>query len=110
ARLDRRAGDWPGPCPTVAAAVARLPAEQAILDGAMTVLLPDGTTSVQALKAHRAGTGHGRLTYMIFDLLYLDGRDLTAARLEDRKMALARLLDSATDKAAVLSDGDHVGG
>jgi len=76
----------------------------------MTVLLPDGTTSVQALKAHRAGTGHGRLTYMIFDLLYLDGRDLTAARLEDRKMALARLLDSATDKAAVLRYGDHVVG
>ena len=110
ALLNAKARDWTERFPTVAAAVARLPAEQAILDGAMTVLLPDGTTSVQALKAHRAGTGHGRLTYMIFDLLYLDGRDLTAARLEDRKMALARLLDSATDKAAVLRYGDHVVG
>jgi len=108
--LSAKTRDWTERFPTVAAAVARLPAKQAILDGEMTVLLPDGTTSVQALEEFGAGTGRGRLTYMIFDLLYLDGRDLTAARLEDRKMALARLLDSATDKSAVLRYGDHVVG
>jgi bifunctional non-homologous end joining protein LigD len=108
--LSPNARDWTERFPTVAAAVARLPAEQAILDGEITVLLPDGTSSVRALEELHAGAGRGQLTYMIFDLLYLDGRDLTAARLEDRKMALARLLDSATDKAAVLRYGDHVVG
>src|SRR5262249_22293270 len=92
ALLNAKARDWTERFPTVAAAVARLPAEQAILDGEMTVLLPDGTTSVQALEAHRAGTGHGRLTYLILDLVYLDRRDLTAARLEDRLVPPGRLL------------------
>jgi bifunctional non-homologous end joining protein LigD len=108
--LSPNARDWTERFPSVAAAVARLPAEQAILDGEITVLLPDGTSSVRALEELHAGTGREQLTYMIFDLLYLDGRDLTAARLEDRKMALARLLDSATDKAAVLRYDDHVVG
>jgi bifunctional non-homologous end joining protein LigD len=33
-----------------------------------------------------------QLVYYVFDLLYLDGFCLTAARLEDRKRALARIL------------------
>jgi len=118
ARLDHRrtqlwsrnARDWTESFPDVAAAVARLPAEQAILDGEGTVLLPDGTSSFQALQNFMSGAGDGRLAYMIFDLLYLDGRDLTGARLEDRKAALARLLGSANDKAAVLRYSDHVVG
>ena len=108
--LSRNARDWTQSFPDVAAAVARLPAEQAILDGEVTVLLPDGTSSFQALQNFMSGTGGGRLAYMIFDLLYLDGRDLTGARLEDRKAALARLLASANDKAAVLRYSDHVVG
>jgi bifunctional non-homologous end joining protein LigD len=108
--LSRNARDWTQSFPDVAAAVARLPAEQAILDGEVTVLLPDGTSSFQALQNFMSGTAGGRLAYMIFDLLYLDGRDLTGARLEDRKAALARLLASANDKAAVLRYSDHVVG
>jgi bifunctional non-homologous end joining protein LigD len=118
ARLDQRrtellsgdARDWTERYPAVAAAVGRLPAEQAILDGEITVLLPDGTSSVQALKDGRSGAGSGQLAYMIFDLLYLDGRDLTGARLEDRKAALAQLLASGADRAAVLRYSDHVVG
>jgi bifunctional non-homologous end joining protein LigD len=108
--LSRNARDWTQSFPDVAAAVARLPAAQAILDGEVTVLLPDGTSSFQALQNFISGTAGGRLAYMIFDLLYLDGRDLTGARLEDRKAALARLLASANDKAAVLRYSDHVVG
>ena len=118
ARLDHRRAllssqngrDWTDKFPTVAAAVARLPAEQAILDGDVTVLLPDGTSSLEALEKLESGTGSGQLAYMIFDLLYLDGRDLSGACLEDRKAALARFLASANDKAAVLRYSDHVAG
>ena len=108
--LSRNARDWTESFPDVAAAVARLPAEQAMLDGEVTVLLPDGTSSFQALQNFMSCTGGGRLAYMIFDLMHLDGRDLTGARLEDRKAALARLLASASDKAAVLRYSDHVVG
>jgi bifunctional non-homologous end joining protein LigD len=111
ARLfSRNARDWTEKFPTVAEAVGRLPVEQAILDGEVTVLLPDGTSSFQALQNFGSGAARGQLAYMVFDLLYLDGRDLTGARLEDRKAALARLLASANDQAAVLRYSDHVVG
>ena len=108
--FSRNARDWTDKFPTVAAAIGRLPVEQAILDGEVTVLLPDGTSSFQALQNFGSSGATGRLAYMIFDLLYLDGRDLTGARLEDRKAALTRLLASANDKAAVLRYSDHVVG
>src|SRR5262245_13218668 len=108
--LSRNARDWTESFPDIAAAIARLPAKQAILDGEVTVLLPDGTSSFQALQNFMSGTGGGRLAYMIFDLLYLDGRDLTGAPLEGRKAALARMLASANDKAAALRYSDHVVG
>ncbi|HEY7541895.1 MAG TPA: DNA ligase D [Methylomirabilota bacterium] len=108
--MSRNARDWTEKFPTVAAALARLPVHEAIVDGEVTVLLPDGTSSFQALQNFGSSAGRGQLVYMIFDLLYLDGRDLTGARLEDRKAALARLLASASDKAAVLRYSDHVVG
>jgi bifunctional non-homologous end joining protein LigD len=108
--LSRQARDWTDRFPAVAAAIGRLPAKQAMLDGEITVVRPDGTTSFPALQSVRAGNGDGQLAYMIFDLLHLDGRDLTGARLEDRKAALERLLASATDRAAVLRYSDHVVG
>jgi bifunctional non-homologous end joining protein LigD len=110
ALLSRNARDWTEKFPTVAAALGRLPVEQATLDGEVTVLLPDGTSSFQALQNFGSSATRGQLAYMIFDLLYLDGWDLTGARLEDRKAALARLLASASDKAAVLRYSDHVVG
>src|SRR5258706_7785225 len=108
--FSRNAHDWTEKFPTVAEALGRLPVEQAILDGEITVLLPDGTSSFQALQNFGAAAARGQLAYMVFDLLYLDGRDLTGARLEDRKAALARLLASANDRAAVLRYSDHVVG
>jgi len=108
--MSRNARDWTEKFPTVAAALARLPVQQAIVDGEVTVFLPDGTSSFQALQNFGSSAGRGQLAYVIFDLLYLDGRDLTGAPLEDRKAALARLLTSASDKAAVLRYSDHVVG
>ena len=108
--FSRNARDWTEKFPTVAEALGRLPVEQAILDGEVTVLLPDGTCSFQALQNFGSSDARGQLAYMVFDLLYLDGRDLTGARLEDRKAALARLLASANDQAAVLRYSDHVVG
>jgi bifunctional non-homologous end joining protein LigD len=59
-------------------------ARQALLDGEIAVLLPNGTTSFQALQ--NLLTGEGRAScYFVFDLLHLDGQDLTGATLEARK-------------------------
>jgi bifunctional non-homologous end joining protein LigD len=110
ARLMSRNGkDWTAQFPSVAEDVERLPAKTAILDGEVAVVQPDGTTSFQALQNAMTGSGGGELVYFVFDLLYLEGHDLTGATLEDRKQALARLL-KAGPSGSSLRFSDHVTG
>jgi bifunctional non-homologous end joining protein LigD len=111
ARLFSRNGrDWTTTFPTIAAALERLPAKQAMVDGEVAVLQPDGTTSFQALQNLLSGTRTGQLVYLMFDLVHLDGWDLSGARLEDRKAALQSLFAATSDRAAVLRYSDHVVG
>jgi bifunctional non-homologous end joining protein LigD len=108
--LSRNGRDWTGKFPTIAEGMGHLPAERAMLDGEVAVLQPDGTTSFQALQNFLSATGRGQLVYMVFDLLHLDGRDLTGARLEDRKAVLERLLASGNGKSGPVRYSDHVAG
>jgi bifunctional non-homologous end joining protein LigD len=110
ARLVSRNGkDWTAQFPGVAGDVERLPLRNAILDGEVAVVLPDGTTSFQALQNAMSGGGPGEMAYFVFDLPYLEGHDLTGATLEERKRALAALLKTAPDRGA-LRFSDHVAG
>ena len=52
-------GTGPTSSATIAAAAARLPARQALLDGEIAVLLPNGTTSFQALQNAARGRPAG---------------------------------------------------
>lgn len=63
----------------------------AVLDGEVAVLDDKGRSRFQLLQNY-AKTQHGRLMYVVFDLLYLDGRDLTGLPLLRRKKALASLV------------------
>jgi bifunctional non-homologous end joining protein LigD len=93
ARLwSRNAKDWTERFPTVARAVEALTVPTAILDGEVAMLLPDGTTSFNALQNAYGNAAAGELTYFVFDVIYLDGWDLTAASLEERKKVLHDLL------------------
>jgi len=77
--------------PSVAREVARLQAESAILDGEVVAIDDQGRPSFQALHHQSAHT----LVYYAFDLLHLDGRDLTATSLDERRDLLARVLHSS---------------
>ena len=99
----RNGRDWTTNFPAVTEAAGRLPVERAILDGEVAVLLPKGTTSFQALQNFLSGAHSDQLVYMVFDLLHRNGRDLTGARLEDRKSALAAILESAGHDAGPLA-------
>jgi bifunctional non-homologous end joining protein LigD len=93
ARLwSRNAKDWTERFPTVARAVEALAVPTAILDGEVAMLLPDGTTSFNALQNAHGNATAGELTYFVFDVIYLDGWSLTAASLEERKKVLNDLL------------------
>lgn len=90
-------------------ALAELPAEQAWLDGEVVAIRPDGTISFQELQnAMRLGKDV-QLAYFIFDLLYLNGNDLTGLPLIQRKELLQALL-AEVDKESPLHFSDHIEG
>ena len=106
--VSRNGKDWTERFPTVTEAVAGLGAERAVLDGEVAILLPGGNTSFQALQNHMGGAGGGQLVYYAFDLLHLDGYDLSGVVLEQRKGALQGLLGGVNGGRIRYSD--HVVG
>jgi bifunctional non-homologous end joining protein LigD len=109
ARLVSRNGkDWTSRFARVAEAAARLPVREALLDGEVVRFDTRGRTSFQALQAALTPGTAGDVVYCVFDLLHLDGHDLSAVPLLERKRALAGLLGRG--KAGVLRTSDHVVG
>lgn len=108
ARIVTRNGkDWTDRFAPIARAAEALRARQAVLDGEVVVLEPDGTTSFQALQNALSGDRQRDLTFFAFDLLYQDGYDLRGAKLVDRKEALSVLLEGGPP---ALRFSDHVEG
>src|SRR5262249_11221138 len=105
--LSRNGKDWTRRFPAVRDAVARLPVRQALLDGEVAMLLPDGRTSFQALQNAFAGSDRGEIVYFVFDLLHLDGDDISKLPLEQRKHRLQELLRAAKIRVH-LRYSDHV--
>lgn len=96
ARLLTRTGlDWTDRYRTTEAALRRLEAKQAYIDGELCAVDEQGLTSFAATQAatdHRSSEG---LVYFAFDLLHLDGEDLSQRPLLERKARLAKLLAPA---------------
>lgn len=64
----------------------------AVLDGEVVVLDEHGRSGFQLLQDYQE-TGRGDLVYQVFDLLYLDGRDLRELPLVERKKMLELMLE-----------------
>ena len=90
--LTRKQQNWTHRFPPVAEAVAALPVANALLDGEIVVEDEKGISSFSLLQTDLKDGRTDRFVYYVFDLLYLDGRDLTGAPLTERKAALGRLL------------------
>ncbi len=90
--LTRNGHDWADRLPSLAKAFARLPLHDAVIDGEMVSLRPDGVSSFPDLQAALSAGQDAKLHFYAFDLLYIDGWDLQKCRLLDRKAALAGLL------------------
>ena len=99
--LTRRQQDWTRRLKPVADAVAALPAATALLDGEVVVEDENGVSDFSLLQTDLKEGREDRLIYWAFDLLYLDGRDLTGEPLLARKAALARLLKRAGTTGAI---------
>lgn len=66
-----------------------------VLDGEMVVTDAEGKTDFQALQNFTRNPKGRALTYIIFDLLSLDGADLRNHRLIERKEMLKALMENA---------------
>jgi bifunctional non-homologous end joining protein LigD len=80
----------------IAEALAEIPANNLVVDGEVIVPDEEGRGNFSALEAAlgEGGQSHQMLFYL-FDVMHLDGFDLRAAPLVDRKRVLAGLLESA---------------
>ena len=83
--------------PEVVDGIARLSAEEAIIDGEIVALDSKGRSSFQLLQARELGRERPAIYYYAFDLLQLNGKDLRNAPLVDRKARLEELLKKPPD-------------
>jgi bifunctional non-homologous end joining protein LigD len=104
--LKTRSGlDWTEKFSSVAAACAELSGHDAILDGEIASIDETGASNFSALQDDLKNGRHDRLIYYVFDILHLDGQDLTGSPLLERKRALAGLFAGMPDEGVVrLSD------
>jgi bifunctional non-homologous end joining protein LigD len=80
--------------PGVATAAAGIRASSAVVDGEIVALDAAGRPSFQAL--HHMSFEGLTVVFYAFDLLHLDGRDITRTPLDDRRAALRTILDRST--------------
>jgi bifunctional non-homologous end joining protein LigD len=97
--LSRKGNDWTHVFPSIAEAARKLRTHDALIDGEVAMVMPDGRTSFAALQQAAAGTAsHTPLVYFVFDLLRLDGERLDRLPLEERKARLRALIGPAPPK------------
>jgi bifunctional non-homologous end joining protein LigD len=105
ARLwSRNALEWTSKVPEITSAIESLGLTSAALDGELIA----GTGTKQdfnLLQATLSGEKQGQLTLVLFDLLHLDGVDLSGAPLIDRKGLLEEVLASSPTHLAYSSHG-----
>jgi hypothetical protein len=92
--LTRTGLDWTHKSQAIAAALSTLGAREAFLDGELCGLGPDGITSFSMIQLASDTANTASLVFFLFDLVYLDGKDLRASPLIERKTRLAGLLSN----------------
>jgi bifunctional non-homologous end joining protein LigD len=108
--ISRTGQDWTARLEGLVSAASQLPAREALLDGEVVVLDSHGVSSFQALQNAFSGQSRGRFVYFAFDLLHLDGYDLTAVALEKRKEVLESLLRAAPASSKQFRFSEHIVG
>jgi len=81
-----------GDYPAVNEALAGLRCRNAVLDGEVVALDPQGRSRFQLLQNAAAGGAAPKLVFYVFDLMFLDGTELAALPLEERRRRLRALV------------------
>ena len=104
--FSRNGKDWTHRYPSIARALATLGLDRALLDGEVVAVDKDGRPDFSALQQALSEGGAG-LTFFIFDLLALGGKDLRDLPLITRKQRLQDLL-AGVPRDGPLAYTDHV--
>ena len=107
--LSRRGLDWTSKFPEIVEAARALGLRDALIDGELVVILPDGRSSFEAMQQAAAkGSRRSGLVYYVFDLIGLEGERIDRLPLEQRKARLKALVgDSKTGR---IRYAEHVEG
>lgn len=107
ARAYTRSGlDWSGRFPSILSEAGKLKVRSALIDGEAVVIDAAGRSSFQALQNALKGDP-ASIDFYAFDLLQLDGEDLTRLPLLERKAKLEEILPA---KNPILRYSDHIQG
>ena len=106
--LTRNGHDWSDRYGGLGAAFEALPSHQALIDGEIIVQDEHGVSSFAALQEALTHQATHRLLFYAFDLLHLDGFDLSLVPLIERKQVLAALIAPHIDATSALQLSEHV--
>jgi bifunctional non-homologous end joining protein LigD len=103
----RNGKDWTLKFLNVVEAVKSLPVTSAILDGEIVMVDAQGQTSFQKLQRAMGSGIHSGFVFQVFDLIYLDGYDLTRTPLIERKAALKAICTGGNN---IIRYSEHIQG
>lgn len=93
----RNGHDWTAKLPRQAEALASLALESAWLDGEVIAADENGVPSFQMLQNALETEKSGAIVYYLFDMPYLNGVDLREVPIEQRRSALAKVVERSED-------------
>jgi len=94
ALLTRGGHDWSSKMPGLVADIKALGIKSGWLDGEIVVMGDDGVAHFNALQNALDSSRTSSILYFLFDVPFLDGRDLRHLPLRERRATLKALLDS----------------
>jgi bifunctional non-homologous end joining protein LigD len=106
--LSRNGKDWTEKFPNLSEALKTFPAATAILDGEVVIQDKSGRSSFQALQQSMKSRSSA-FVFQIFDLVYVNGFNITRTPLRERKALLEELLTSGKSKGP-LRYSEHIEG
>ena len=99
--MDAEGVDLAPRLPELAGLALRIEANSAVVDGELVIVDRSGRADPGALATRLAGADGPAVAYLVFDLLYIDGRPLLAEPLVRRRERLARILRPGPEIVAV---------
>lgn len=100
----RGAHDWSLDFPTLTEALAELDVESAILDGEAVVVDENGRSDFGNLQNALSVKNYANMRIYLFDILYLNGKDIRQLQLKERKELLKTILKKS--KAPIFYSDD----